>query len=365
MAVTAAFWARRRVLITGHTGFKGSWLALWLQQLGAEVTGYALPPATTPALFTAARVDARMTSVIGDVRDLAALSATVQAAQPEVIFHLAAQPLVLASYEDPVGTYATNAMGTVHLLEAARHCPSVRAIVNVTTDKCYANLESRRGYQEDDRLGGHDPYSNSKACAELITAAYRDAFFSPSQYATHGVAIATARAGNVIGGGDWAAHRLIPDLLTAFATGETAIIRRPDAVRPWQHVLEPLHGYLQLAERLLQDGPAWGEGWNFGPQDDEMYPVHWIADRLATHWGRAARWIAQPDVAAAHETTMLCLDSHKARHRLGWQSRWSLDDALQQIVAWEQARGDGADMQAMTLHQIERYSVSQYQPLGS
>ena len=276
--IDADFWRGRRVFLTGHTGFKGGWLALWLQRLGADVTGYALDPPTTPSLFAVARVGAGMRSIINDIRDAETLAQAMREAQPEIVIHMAAQPLVRYSYQAPVETYATNVMGTVHLLEAVRQTDSVRAVVNVTSDKCYENREWVWGYRENEPMGGYDPYSNSKGCAELVTAAYRNSYFNPAQYSQHGVALASARAGNVIGGGDWAEDRLIPDILRAIAAGEAVNIRSPHAIRPWQHVLEPLSGYLLLAQRLIEDGPAHAEGWNFGPSEEDARPVQWIVE---------------------------------------------------------------------------------------
>lgn len=349
-----AFWAGKRVLLTGHTGFKGGWMALWLQSLGAELTGYALPPPTQPSLFDLADVGQGMHSVTGDIRDLAALQATLAACQPEVVFHMAAQPLVRYGYQNPVETYATNVMGTVHLLEAVRQTPGVRAVVNITTDKCYENREWAWGYRENEALGGYDPYSNSKGCAELVSAAYRSSFFHPQDQARHGVALATVRAGNVIGGGDWAADRLLPDILAAFAQGRPATIRNPHAVRPWQHVLEPLRGYLTLAERLVAQGADFAEAWNFGPNEGDARPVDWVATQMATLWGQGARW--QTDGGAhPHEAQHLKLDISKARSRLGWHPALPLQDALRLTITWAQQQQAGADMRAITLAQIAHY----------
>ena len=350
-----AFWKGRRVLLTGHTGFKGSWLALWLERLGAKVAGYALPPSTEPSLHALAHPE--RTAAGQDVRDLAALRAEVAARPPEVIFHLAAQALVRPSYDDPVETYATNVMGTVNLLDAARGCPSVRAIVVVTSDKCYENREWAWGYRESDPMGGYDPYSNSKGCAELVAASWRNSFFNPAQQDRHGVSLATARAGNVIGGGDWSRDRLIPDLLRAFAAGRSAEIRNPQAIRPWQHVLEPLHGYMMLAERLVTQGARWGEAWNFGPVDSDARPVSWIADRLSQQWGQGASWHADAG-QHPHEAHWLKLDCSKARQELGWLPRWRLVDALQAIVEWHQAYARGENMRQVSFRQIEAFEES-------
>lgn len=350
------FWSGKRVFLTGHTGFKGSWLCLWLQSLGAEVTGYALEPPTNPSLFEVARVGEGMRSIIADIRDLPTLQQALREAQPEIVIHLAAQPLVRYSYQNPVETYATNVMGAVHLLEAVRHTPSVRAVVNVTSDKCYENREWVWGYREHEPMGGYDPYSSSKGCAELVTAAWRRSFFPPADYARHGVALASARAGNVIGGGDWAADRLVPDLIAAFAAGRPAVIRNPPAIRPWQHVLEPLSGYLRLAEKLYYEGAAFAEGWNFGPDEADAQPVVWIANRLVELWGEGACW--QPDGGHhPHEAHDLKLDCAKAKARLGWMPRWPLIVALRRIVAWQRALQAGEDMRAWSLAELADYPV--------
>lgn len=349
--MTAAFWRGRKVFLTGHTGFKGSWLALWLQRLGADLTGYALPPPTEPSLFEEAGVARGMRSLTGDIRDGAALAEALRAAAPEVVIHMAAQPLVRASYEDPVETYSTNVMGTVHLLEAVRRTPSVRAVVNVTTDKCYDNREWLWGYRENEPLGGHDPYSSSKACAELVTAAWRSSFFAAG---ATGVALASARAGNVIGGGDWAKDRLVPDILAAFDAGRPAVLRNPQAVRPWQHVLEPLRGYLQLAERLCTEGAGFAEAWNFGPEAQDARPVAWVADRLAALWGGGAAWQAESG-AHPHEARLLSLDIAKAATRLPWRPALPLAEGLELVVAWARARQAGADVRTLTLEQIAGY----------
>lgn len=354
LAMTPTFWRDKRVFLTGHTGFKGSWLSLWLQQLGAQVTGYALAPPTRPSLFELAEVARGMQSLIADVRDYDSLVTALREARPDIVIHMAAQPLVRYSYAHPVETYAINVMGTVHLLEAVRNTPGIKAVVNVTTDKCYENREWAWGYRENEPLGGYDPYSNSKGCAELVSASYRSSFFNPADYARHGVALATARAGNVIGGGDWAQDRLIPDILTAFEQGQPADIRNPNAIRPWQHVLEPLRGYLTLAERLYNDGPAFAEAWNFGPNDDDVKPVGWIVETLAAQWGQGARW--QVDTGNhPHEATYLKLDISKARQRLHWQPALRLENALEYIVEWSKQRQSGVDMRAFTLHQIQQY----------
>jgi CDP-glucose 4,6-dehydratase len=359
LSVDPVFWRGRRVFLTGHTGFKGSWLSLWLQQLGAELTGYALEPPTAPSLFEIAGVAVGMRSVIGDVRDPARLRDALAAARPEVVVHMAAQPLVLHSYAHPVETYSVNLMGLVHLLEAVRATPGVRAVVNVTSDKCYENREWPWGYRETEAMGGYDPYSSSKGCAELVTAAYRSSYFHPDRHGEHGVALASARAGNVIGGGDWAAARLIPDMLRAIADGRPVKIRNPSAIRPWQHVLEPLSAYLVLAQRLHQGGCAYAQGWNFGPADTDARPVGWIVERLTQRWGDGAAWV-QDATPSAHEAHYLRLDCAKARSELGWQPRWDLSQAIDRIVEWHKACARGDDMHALTLAQIDSY---QHTPL--
>lgn len=347
------FWSGKRVFITGHTGFKGSWLSLWLQKLGAVITGYALKAPTTPSLFEEADVAKGMSSIEGDIRDQISLTEAMQTAQPEIVIHMAAQPLVRYSYDNPVETYGTNVMGTVHLLEAVRETPTVRAVVNVTTDKCYENREWDWGYREIDPMGGYDPYSNSKGCSELVTAAYRTSFFNPDCYDQHGVGLATVRAGNVIGGGDWAEDRLIPDIIAAFEQGRTAHIRNPNAIRPWQHVLEPLRGYLVLAEKLVKFGSEYSEGWNFGPNDSDAKTVAWIVEQMALRWGNGAQW--QIDSGDhPHEANYLKLDISKVRNRLNWYPILSLDDALNFIIDWSRQR-QGTDVRSLCLEQIEYY----------
>ena len=344
--VQADFWQGRRVFLTGHTGFKGSWLALWLRRLGARVYGYALAPDTQPSLYEQARVaEALAHSTIADVRDGAALASALHQAQPEVLIHMAAQALVRESYADPVGTYATNVMGTVHLLEAVRQVPSVRAVVVVTTDKCYENREWVWGYREHEAMGGHDPYSSSKGCAELVAAAYRRSFNLP---------LASARAGNVIGGGDWSADRLVPDILKALAAGSPVEIRNPSATRPWQHVLEPLRGYLMLAERVFQQPGEFADGWNFGPRDEDCQPVAAVVSAVVGAWGGDASWRAQPG-AHPHEAGYLKLDSSKAHARLGWRSARSLAEGVALTVEWHRAWLAGEDMNSLTLRQIQNH----------
>ena len=354
--VEPSFWAGKVVLLTGHTGFKGSWLSLWLQSMGAKVVGYALAPPTDPSLFVAANVAEGMIGHEGDVRDFPTLSGIFEKYRPEIVIHMAAQALVRHSYTNPVETYSTNVMGTVHLLEAARLTGGVRAIVNVTSDKCYENREWIWGYRENEPMGGYDPYSNSKGCAELVASAYRTSFFNPDDFANHGVALASGRAGNVIGGGDWAKDRLIPDIMRTITRGEPAHIRNPHAIRPWQHVLEPLSGYLMLAQKLWESGAAYGEGWNFGPNDEDAKPVSWIADRLTHTWGEGASWVLDGG-NHPHEAHYLKLDCSKAKARLGWHPRWRLEEALEAIVGWHHAHQAGKNMREATLRQIAAYSA--------
>lgn len=348
-----AFWHGKSVFLTGHTGFKGSWLSLWLTSMGARVTGYALPPPDGPNLYELARVEELTNSHIADIRDHDHLASTMHAARPEIVFHLAAQPLVLDSYRKPVETYSTNVMGTVYLLEAVRQCSSVRAVINVTTDKCYENREWPWGYRENDQLGGIDPYSNSKACSEMVTASYRSSFFNPSIYANHGVALASARAGNVIGGGDWAKNRLIPDFFRAIETGKKIVIRSPDSIRPWQHVLEPLCGYLLLAERLYSEGAAFAEAWNFGPSDEDARSVRWIVECL-TSLQPGISWESD-NSHLRHEAHYLKLDSSKARTLLGWDTQWNLKTALAKTLEWHRAWLLGTDMREFSTRQIASY----------
>jgi CDP-glucose 4,6-dehydratase len=332
------FWQHKKVLLTGHTGFKGSWLTLWLQQLGAKVTGYSLPPPTQPSLFELTKVATSIDSINGDIRDFEHLRSVMAECQPEIVIHLA----------------ATNVMGTVNVLEAVRLTNGVKVVIIVTSDKCYDNKEWIWAYRENEPMGGYDPYSNSKGCAELVTAAYRNSYFNPSHYDSHGVAVASTRAGNVIGGGDWAKDRLIPDILQAFLTQRPVIIRHPNAIRPWQHVLEPLHGYLLLAEHLWEQGPAFAEGWNFGPPESEVKPVSWIVEQLAHLWGEPTRWECETS-PQPHEANYLKLDCSKAQSRLHWRPQLSLENSLEWIVEWYRGFRDRANLRTLTELQINRY----------
>jgi CDP-glucose 4,6-dehydratase len=352
--MSGGFWHGKAVLLTGHTGFKGSWLALWLSHLGARVVGYSLAPPTKPSNFVVSRVGERMRSIEGNVCDLERLTRCVAEYRPEIVLHLAAQSLVRPSYRDPVETYRTNVLGTVNLLEAVRQTQTAKAVVVVTSDKCYENREWERGYRERDPMGGYDPYSSSKGCAELVAAAYRSSYFHPDHLDRHGVGVATARAGNVIGGGDWSLDRLIPDVLAAHAQGAELTIRNPAAVRPWQFVLEPLHGYLTLAERLYGDARGFGEAWNFGPRDDDVLPVETVVKKLSAHLKGGICFRIESD-ASLHEADMLKLDCSKAFAKLGWQPRTTIDDALRLTSEWQNEQLSNGDMQAVSLAQIRAF----------
>lgn len=356
LEVKPGFWRGRRVLVTGHTGFKGSWLSLLLSRLGAEVTGYALAPSSKPNLFELASVATRMASIVGDIRDFGRFRRCITEAKPEIVFHLAAQAMVRAGYRDPLETFSTNVLGTAHVLEACRSSPGLRVIVNVTTDKCYENREWTWSYRENDRLGGSDPYAASKACAELVSTAYRESFFrSSGSDDAAGVGLATARAGNVIGGGDWGEDRLVPDLVRAACAGKAARVRLPDAVRPWQHVLDPLSGYLLLAERLWEEGDRFADAWNFGPRREDAHTVRWIAERFQALWADKFHW-AQEKSDGQREAMFLTLDSSKARALLGWCPRLSADLALEWTVRWyREVRADEAAAAAVTFQQIDDY----------
>ena len=349
--VNSSFWNGKKVFMTGHTGFKGSWLSLWLQSMGAIVKGYSLAPPTNPSLFTVADVAANMISQIGDIRDLIQLKESMLVFNPDILIHMAAQPLVRLSYVEPVDTYTTNVIGTVNVLEAARNCISLKAIVSVTTDKCYENNEWAWGYRENEPMGGHDPYSSSKGCAELVSSAYRTSFFNTQDSA----ALATARAGNVIGGGDWADDRLIPDILGAFEKSKSVVVRNPLSTRPWQHVLEPLSGYLVLAENLYTNGQEYAGAWNFGPKDEDCKPVNWILDQMVTAWGEGARWELDQN-NNPHEAGFLKLDCSKAKQKLHWEPKWNLDLTLNLIVNWHQAWRDDKNMHELCLQEIINYS---------
>lgn len=346
------FWKGKRVFLTGHTGFKGGWLSLWLASMGARVTGYALAPNTTPNLFGVLVIDSLIEkSHIADIRDLVSLQNAMSEAKPDVVIHMAAQPLVRYSYVNPVETYATNVMGTVHVLESTRSINSVRATVVVTTDKCYENNEWIWGYRENEPMGGHDPYSNSKGCAELVTAAYRRSYFSSSNSTNK---IASARAGNVIGGGDWSEDRLIPDAIKAFEANQPLSIRNPLSTRPWQHVLEPLSGYLILAQALYEQGDSFASSWNFGPHDGDNRSVQEVADLLISYWGKSAGWKEERS-GQHHEAHLLKLDCSKANAQLGWIPKWNIEKATKMVVEWQKAFQYKEDMQNFSLEQIRHY----------
>ena len=349
--VNAAFWHSKKVFLTGHTGFKGSWLSLWLQSMGAQVQGYALGPPTEPSLFVEANVHKNMDSQIGDIRDLEKIKKSMQSFNPDLLIHMAAQPLVRLSYSEPIETYTTNVIGTVNVLEAARSCSKLKVIISVTTDKCYENKEWVWGYREDEPMGGHDPYSSSKGCAELVTSAYKKSFFNTDDTAS----IASARAGNVIGGGDWAEDRLIPDILKAFEKSKPVIVRNPLSTRPWQHVLEPLSGYLVLAQKLYEKGDEFAEAWNFGPKDEGCKPVNWILDKMVKKWGDGASWELDKN-SNPHEAGYLKLDCSKASARLNWRPNWKLESTLKLIIDWHQAWISEDDMYKKCLEEIEKYN---------
>jgi len=351
------FWQNKKVLITGHTGFKGSWLSLWLQQLGAKVIGFSLPPPTHPSLFETANIAQEMISIIGDIRNLDTVKHLFNEHQPEIVIHMAAQPLVRYSYQEPIETYQTNVMGTLNILEGIRSITQVRAAVMITTDKCYENKEWIWAYRENEPMGGYDPYSSSKACAELLISSYRNSYYPADKFNQHQTAIASARVGNVIGGGDWAKDRLIPDIIHAFQQSHAIHVRNPNAIRPWQHVLEPLAGYLKLTEHLYNKGPEYAEAWNFGPQEEDTKSVQWIVEQMKTLWGNSANWtFDQGD--HPHEANHLKLDCSKAHARLSWWPKWHLHHALEKIIDWHKAELSGANLKKICLSQIDEYTDS-------
>ena len=354
--ISQDFWQGKRVFLTGHTGFKGSWLSLWLTSLGATVKGYALSPPTMPSLFNEAKIDSIIDSQIGDIRDQDALHNSMTIFNPDVLIHMAAQPLVRYSYDAPIETYEVNVIGTAKVLEVARSCINLKAIVNITTDKCYENDGRSQGYKENDPMGGHDPYSSSKGCAELVSAAYRNSYFNIAKHAGHPVAMATARAGNVIGGGDWAENRLIPDILRAIEKSQCVSVRNPQAIRPWQHVLEPLSGYLVLAEKLYTEGLQFAEAFNFGPVSEDAKRVDWVVEKIVTSWGNGTSWKSYPD--DVHEANYLKLDISKASAKLDWAPRWRLEVAIQHILDWHKAYLSGDNMRDVTLRQINAFDAN-------
>lgn len=356
------FWRGKKVFITGHTGFKGSWLCLWLHSLGADVTGFSLEPPTDPSLFDLCNLQECIKTIIGDIRNREALSSALLDAEPEIVIHMAAQPIVRASYQNPVETYETNVMGTIYLFEAVKKAverkKTIKAVINITSDKCYENKEWVWGYRENDPMGGYDPYSNSKACSELITSSFRSSFFNSESYDVHGVALASARAGNVIGGGDWAADRLVPDCMRALLKGEEIMVRNPHAIRPWQHVLDPLSGYLLLAQKLYLEGVPYAEGWNFGPRDDDAKSVEWIVRKICHKWGPDASYqIVKGHYE--HEAHFLKLDCSKSKQKLGWSPRWDLSHAIDKVLEWTRAYTEQRCLRDICLQQIEEYSNTQ------
>jgi len=356
--VNPKFWASKKVFLTGHTGFKGGWLSIWLSMMGAKVTGFSLAPNTTPSLFEVAKIDLLLeASHIGNICDLRLLQSTLVKAAPDVVIHMAAQPLVRYSYLNPVETFATNVMGTAHILEVIRNCETVKAVVIVTTDKCYENKEWVWGYRENEAMGGLDPYSSSKGCAELVTAAYRQSFFYDKKFSARQVAIASARAGNVIGGGDWSEDRLIPDAIKAFVANKSLVIRNPLSTRPWQHVLEPLSGYLILAQALYEQGSAFASGWNFGPRDEDNRTVREVADLLISSWGETAHW-EKEGLEQPHEANLLKLDCSKAHIQLDWIPKWNLETAIKKVVEWQKAFQVKENMRDVSLGQINQYMSS-------
>ena len=354
MGMNRQFWKGKKVLITGHTGFKGSWLSLWLQTRGANVIGYSLPPPTEPSLFEIAHVAENMKSIEGDIRDLDRFQSAIAKFRPEIVINMAAQPIVRISYKNPIETYSTNVMGTAHVLEAVRLNDCVRVCLIITSDKCYENKEWLWGYREQDRLGGRDPYSSSKGCAELIVSAYRESFFSGIKDRGRNLLVASTRAGNVIGGGDWAQDRLVPDIVKGLIENQPTTIRYPNAIRPWQHVLVPLSGYIELTERLWRDGAKFEGAWNFGPRETDAKPVWWIADYLIRKWGQNARWLKDEN-QVEHEDSLLKLDCSKARTFLKWEPKLELETTLDWIVRWYKAYAEGENMREETLDQIARY----------
>lgn len=351
MEVNQSFWNNKKVFLTGHTGFKGSWMSLWLLKLGANVTGYSKDIPTQPSLFEELKISQDMKSIFGDVGDLAKLQSTIKEANPDIVLHMAAQPLVRYSYVNPIETYMTNVMGTVHLLQSARECSNVKAVVNVTSDKCYENFEKDEAYKEDEPMGGYDPYSNSKGCSELVTSAYRKSFYQVS-----GVGLASGRAGNVIGGGDWAQDRLVPDIVRSVMNNTTLEIRYPRAIRPWQHVLEPLSGYLMLAEKLYGDSKAFSKGYNFGPLKHDHCDVETVIKKMNASWGGKIKYEIKASPSNPHEAHYLKLDCERAMTELKWRPRWSIDQALKETVDWNINRMSGGNVREFTAKQIAEYA---------
>jgi CDP-glucose 4,6-dehydratase len=353
--MNSQFWKNKKILLTGHTGFKGSWLSLWLQNMGADLIGFSNSIPTTPSLFELANVKDGMTSLVGDVCDLQQLNDTIKEFKPEIVVHMAAQSLVLKSYQNPLETYSTNIMGVVNILEAIRMAGNIRVCIIVTSDKCYENKGLERGYNEDDPMGGYDPYSSSKGCAELVTNSFRNSFFNASKFNEPKTAIASVRAGNVIGGGDWASDRLIPDIMNGALQNKTIRIRNPDSVRPWQFVLEPLYGYLMLIEKLWNDAPLYSGGWNFGPDNDDVKPVSWIVDTISQLWGKNISWELDHQ-NSQHEAKSLLLNCTKAKTKLGWKPKTDIKLALQLVIDWYKKLENKANIREFTEQQIKYYN---------
>ncbi len=356
MGIDNNFWKNKKIFITGHTGFKGSWLSLWLQSLGADLTGYSLEPNTEPNLYDVAGVENGMKSIIGDITTYEKLNEAIMSAKPEIVFHMAAQPLVRYSYENTIETFSTNVLGTVNLLESIRYLDSVKAVVNITTDKCYENKEWVWSYRENEPMGGHDPYSSSKGCAELVTSSFRRSFFSKDTYDLHGVALASVRAGNVIGGGDWSEDRLLPDLFKSINNNKSIKIRNPDSVRPWQHVLEPLSGYIQLAQKLFNDGMKYAEAWNFGPESSDMISVLDVIKKIDQYISKEVKWEIDSE-KNVHEANLLMLDISKVKKQLKWKPLMTIDESLKRTAEWEEAFNNKQNMRDFTLNQIDRYQA--------
>jgi CDP-glucose 4,6-dehydratase len=346
-----SFWKNKEILITGHTGFKGSWLTVWLKKLGANITGFSKSVPTNPSLFETTNIEKDIKSVVGDIQNYELLKETISKCEPEIIFHMAAQSLVIKSYSNPIETFSTNVMGTVNLLYAVKETKKPKVVINITSDKCYENNESLEGYSEDDPMGGHDPYSSSKGCAELITKSFRKSFFSSDH--ENNIGLASVRAGNVIGGGDWAENRLIPDIIRAIKNKENIKIRNPNALRPWQHVLDPLNGYISVAEKLWDDQTKYSEGWNFGPEKNEVKPVSWIIEKFNELWKNKINWEVSNN--KLHEANNLILNCQKAKSILGWNSKINTETALKLTIEWYRKYFDGENMRKVTEEQITKF----------
>lgn len=355
MVINQTFWKDKKVLLTGHTGFKGSWLSLWLQKLGSDVIGFSRDIPTKPSLFELCNVADDMISIMGDICNIEHLRTVMTEHKPEIVIHMAAQSLVGRSYDNPLETFSTNVLGTVNVFEVIRKIRNVRVVINVTSDKCYENRESISGYKETDPMGGYDPYSCSKGCAELVTSSFRNSFFNPKEYDKHGIALASVRAGNIIGGGDWSPNRLVPDIMKGLIENQTVTIRNPSSVRPWQFVLEPLRGYLMLAEKLWHEGPRYVEGWNFGPDDQDVKPVFWLIEKISQKWGKKVNWNLN-NTHNYHETNYLRLDCSKAKMKLGWSPKLNMEKTIEFVVEWYKQFEKNQDVKGITEEQISKYN---------